>query len=289
MAQRANYWSCSNFAQWVSTTFGARPKMDSGTSEEWAEWRKDVRKNHPAVFWFNEKFLDAAQNFICWPYDKVCDARFYLFNRFISKTHHIKTGLKPGEYHAIDKRLLHGMFTELMDFIEVEKAYQHCVFDDKKRAKYQLPWWRSGGYWLRWEIWRCPQAGLDYLEWECSLKFDDEWLAKSDASYGKVTPQALTAMEQKRLYNWWKNTRPNRPDAHAESGWSDFCERRRATHKDKDKDDDFWTSFFNETTDDEKAESTRLLEASHAIEKHYDDEDEAMMIALIKLRQHLWT
>jgi hypothetical protein len=99
MAQRASYWSCSKFAKWVSTMFGARPKMRSGTSEEWSEWRKDVRKKHPAVYWFNEEFLNAAQNFIWWPYDKVCDARYYLFNRYVSKTHYIKTGLKPGEYH----------------------------------------------------------------------------------------------------------------------------------------------------------------------------------------------
>jgi hypothetical protein len=32
-----------------------------------------------------------------------------------------------------------------------------------------------------------------------------------------------------------------------------------------------------------------LLEAMDAIEKRYDDEDEVMMVALIKIRQSLWT
>lgn len=287
MTQRANYWSCSQFAKRVSAAFGARPKMDSGTAEEWAEWRKDVRKNHPVVFWFTEEFLNTAQNFLWWPYDKVCAARFYLFNRFIGKTHFIKTGLKPGEYHEIDTRLLHGMFAELVDFIEVEKAYHHCVCDDEKRALYQLPWWRGGWRWMRWGIWRCPQAGLDYLEWECGMKFDDEWVDKSDPRYGTATPQALAAMEQKRLYDWWKNVRPNRPAPHDESGWSNFCERKHAAHADED--DDSMTIFFNEKTDEERAESKRLLETVEEIEKRYDDEDEAMMIALIKVRRHLWT
>ena len=287
MAQRTHYWSCSKFAKWVSTTFGARPKPDSGTAEEWAEWHRDVRNNHPAVYWFTEKFLDAAQNVIWWPYDKVCDARYYLFNRYVSKTHYLQTGLKPGEYHSVEKRLLHGMFTELVDFIEVEKAYHHCVCDDEKRAQYQLPWWRGGWYWLRWGVWRCPEAGLDYLDWESSLKFDDEWMDKADPKYGTSTPQALAAMEQKRLYEWWKNIRPNRPDPYDESGWSEFCERRRAARADEE--DDSWSMLFDDKTDEERAESKRLLDMLNDIEKRYDDEDEAMMVVLIKIRQSLWT
>lgn len=287
MAQRANYWSCSKFAKWVSTTFGARPQMDSGTSEEWVAWRKDVRQNHPAVYWFNEEFLDAAQNFIYWPYDKACDARYYLFNRYVSKTHYLKTGLAPGQYHAIDQRLLHGMFTELVDFIEVEKAYHHCVFSDEKRAQYQLPWWRGGWRCLRWGVWRCPQAGLDYLEWESHLKLDNEWMDQADPKYGMLTPQALAAIEQKRLYDWWKNVRPIRPDPYDESGWSKFCDRRRTAHAGDD--DDILSGLFDDKNDEERAESKRLMDIMNAIEKRYDEEDEAMMVALIKIRQHLWT
>lgn len=48
------------------------------------------------------------------------------------------------------------------------------------------------------------------------------------------------------------------------------------------------TSLFNDKTDEERAENSRLLAVIDAIEKRYDDEDEAMMIALIKVRQHLW-
>jgi len=50
-----------------------------------------------------------------------------------------------------------------------------------------------------------------------------------------------------------------------------------------------WSLHFNDKTDEERAESKRLLEAMDIIEKRYDDEDEAMMVALIKIRQSLWT
>ncbi len=45
---------------------------------------------------------------------------------------------------------------------------------------------------------------------------------------------------------------------------------------------------FNEKTDEERAETKRLLEAKDVIEKRDDNEDEVMMVALIKIRQHLW-
>jgi len=128
---------------------------------------------------------------------------------------------------------------------------------------------------------------LDYLEWESKLKFDDEWMGKADPKYGTPTLQALGAMEQKRLYDWWKNIRPNRPDPYDESGWSDFCERRRAAHAGED--DDSWSMLFDDKTNEERAESKRLMDVLHSIEKRNDDEDEAMMVALIKIRQNLWT
>jgi hypothetical protein len=47
--------------------------------------------------------------------------------------------------------------------------------------------------------------------------------------------------------------------------------------------------YFSDKTDEERAESKHLLEAMDIIEKRYDDEDEMMMVALIKIRQSLWT
>lgn len=137
---------------------------------------------------------------------------------------------------------------------------------------------------MRWGIWRCQETGLDYLEWESKLKFDDQWMDKADPKYGTPTPQALAAMELKRLYDWWKNIRPNRQDPYGESGWNEFYERRRIAHAGGDDD-----MLFEDKTDEDHAESKRLLDAIDAIEKRNDDEDEVMMMALIRIRQHLWT
>ena len=49
---------------------------------------------------------------------------------------------------------------------------------------------------------------------------DEEWVSKDDPDWGKPTNQAVAAQEIKKLYLWWTQVRPTRPDAYAESGWT---------------------------------------------------------------------
>lgn len=180
-------------------------------------------------------------------------------------------------------RLLHGMFNELVDFVEIEKAWHHVIWDKEARYKFNTPWWRKGPFLLRWNPWRCPEAGLEHLKWEMTLTSDYEWLPKCERrqqpGYNTPTPQALDAKEVFELYTWWKATRPSRPDPSDASGWSDYCEKR---HKDIE-------SLFEDRSEEERAESRIILDKMSAIEKTYAQEDEAMMIRLIKLRHSLWT
>jgi hypothetical protein len=116
-----------------------------------------------------------------------------------------------------------------------------------------------------------------------TLKSDYEWLPKCERrkqpGYNTPTPQALDAKEVFELYTWWKATRPSRPDPSDTSGWSDYCEKG---HKDIG-------SLFEDQSEEDQAESRIILEEMGAIEKTYAQEDEAMMIRLIKLRHSLWT
>jgi hypothetical protein len=131
--------------------------------------------------------------------------------------------------------------------------------------------------------WRCPEAGLAHLEWESGLRYNDEMGTGQDLpEYGQPLPHALAAVEQRRLYDWWKTIRPTRPDPHNASGWSAICDRRHASGQ------SFWTSM-SDHTDEERAESHAALERCHEIEQRYEDEDEAMLIALVKIRESLRT
>jgi len=97
--------------------------------------------------------------------------------------------------------------------------------------------------------------------------------------YNTLTPQALGAKEVFELYTWWKTARRLRPDPYDVSDWSDYYEKR---HKDIE-------SLFEDKSEEEKAESRAILDKMNSIEKAYDEEDEAMMIRLIKIRHSLWT
>ena len=157
------------------------------------------------------------------------------------------------------------------------------MWSDKDWDDFNVPWWRRQWY-TRWFLtWRCPEAAVAHLEWEMTLKYDDEWIKQDDPNYGKPTHQAEAAKEKWALYYWWKYVRPHRVDAMEYCGWSEYCEDRR-----KAVGEDDW--IFDETEQPkDKERSRKILDAMDRLEKQYDSEDEEMLIRLIKLRKSLWT
>ena len=279
MAFRSTYWSCTKFADWIRSTFGEFTQPDAATSEEWSMWKRVNKTAHPVVFWVASEGLDMVQDALMFIPDMWDKARQYVVNRYLDKMHYVPTGLKPGEWHETDTRLLHGMFELLVDFVEIEKAWMLVVWDKKAWKEYGYPRWYSFRP-IRWaKHRRNPAAGVAYLEWEMSLGNPTPGDENSYSPY-----QAEAAREIYALYDWWKNIRPNRPDPHDASGWSEFCDRRRAV----DGDDDL-LSFLNDKTDEEQEESSRILKDCNEIEEEYEREDEQMMIRMIKVRRSLWT
>ena len=76
MPQRSNYWSNGAFASWMLRTFAkvTSPRPKAATLKEWKEWKKSTQNASPFIYWFVEEFLDNLQNFINYPFDKLCDA-----------------------------------------------------------------------------------------------------------------------------------------------------------------------------------------------------------------------
>lgn len=278
MAQRARYWSCSRFADWLRGT--NKPK--SATSKDWNAWRKLAKQNHKFRYWLAEEGLDAVQNFIWWPIDKLYDIKYYINNRWVTKTHALTAHSKDiprGSWRDVGDRFLPCLFNELVDFVEIELAWNHIAWSKEARIKYRAPRWSWG--WFRWRTWRCPDAGLDNLKWQMSLMHDDEWVDKTDPIHGTPTSQAISAKEIYELYNWWKNVYPNRKDPYDESGWTAYCEMRRQKGYD--------LLDFDVKTEEEEKIGTDALNLSRKIEEKYDAEDTEMLIRLIKIRNNLWT
>ena len=280
MAHHSTYWSCTPFADWVRGT----KKLDMGTSEQWDEWTTTAQMRHNFRYWLAEEGLSYLQDFVTWPVRKIYDLKYYINNRYITRTHALSASpvdIKPGTWMDVGNRFLPCLFNELVNFVEVESAWSHIAWGSKEdRAKYDPPFYASG--WWRWRTWRCPQAGLDHLDWAMSLTYNEDWLSKDDPKFGKPTPQAIRAKELKELYVWWTETYRNRPDPMDASGWTAYCEAQRAANGGK-------LSFSAIKDPVLKKQSDKAHKLLQKIEAAYEKEDEQMMIRLIKIRDALWT
>jgi hypothetical protein len=277
---RNHYWSCSKFADWLRGT----PKGGAKTSDDWEAWRKLAQSTHRVRYWLAEEGLDHAQKFFYGPADLLYSIKYYVNNRFITRTHSLTAhprDIKPGQWSDVGNRFLPCLFNELVDFVEVELAWWHIAWDDEGKAKYKAPFWSKG--WWRVRTWRCRQAGLDNLDWQMKLTLDREY-PDQDIPADKIgvpTSQAIRAREILDLYMWWTEVRPNRVDPYEASGWTEYCAKMRELND--------GSLFGSKTTPELKKLSNRSHKLLQKIEAQYEKEDTDMMIRLIKVRDALWT
>jgi hypothetical protein len=275
---RSNYWSIGKFADWIRGT----PKPNCGTCEEWDAWEATAKVAHPVRWWIVEEGLDYLQTIVCYIPDKLNDVRYYINNRWVSHSHALTAhprDIKPGSWSDVGNRFLPCLFNELVDFVEIEQAWHHCMWSDEAKTEFEVPWWRSG--WLRWRTWRCPEAGMEYLKWASTLT-NEEFLDKDKKHEAVPTYQATSAKEIIELYTWWTVTYRNRPDPYEASGWTAACEAQREANGGK-------LSFSTPKDPALRKTQDKAHKILHKIEKDYAKEDEEMMIRLIKIRESLWT
>lgn len=270
---RTEYWSNSKLADWIRGT----DKLKAGTGDDWASWNKTAKSAYPLRYWIAEEALDKLQDIVYWIPDKLYNIKYYVVNRWIDQSHALVAHpkhIKPGKWMDLDYRMLYCLFDELVDFVEIEKAYSNFRWDSEKLKGKK--WWQVGKW--RTRTWRNPEAGIDYLKWEMTLT-DEEWLDEDKKHEAKPTSQAESAREILELYTWWTEIYPNRPDPHDASGWSAYCEDKRERG----------IGFMETDPLEDKKETRKILDISHEIEKQYHDEEEQMLIRLVKLRGSLWT
>ena len=92
---RANYWSTGKFANWLRGT--EYPEYDS--SEGWERIAKIAKAAHPVRYWIVDTLLDKIQDVVMFPQDTYYKIKYYIDNRFITKTHALTAhprDIKPG-------------------------------------------------------------------------------------------------------------------------------------------------------------------------------------------------
>jgi hypothetical protein len=276
---RNHYWTCSKFADWVRGT----AKLEMGTSEQWDEWTTTAQMKHNFRYWLAEEGLDILQRIVYWPTDKLYGIKYYINNRWVTRTHSLTAhpkDIRPGQWCDVGNRFLPCLFNELVDFVEVELAWWHIVWDEEARKQFKSPWYATG--WFRWRTWRNAECGLANLEWQRQLRWKEEEVGSDFKGLGELTPQAVKAQEILDLYTWWTQTYRNRPDPYEASGWTAACEAQRLANGGKLS----WNTPKDPVLKKQSDKAHKLLQK---IEADYEKEDEQMMIRLIKVRHGLWT
>lgn len=166
------------------------------------------------------------------------------------------------DYHDPDYILFNANFQVLKDFVEIELAAMSEVSsEDDPDGDDVTGFLKSFGKKFRRnrrKKIRCGDLGLKHLEWE---------IAETSGT------QNTSAKEKKDLYLWWTQVRPARVDIYDTALLND----------DRDFDDDSFKAIFNRPFNQNLHQARRKLEA------FYEEEDEEMLIRLVKIRRSLWT
>lgn len=159
-----------------------------------------------------DKTLDLLQDVCLFPMDLLYSFKVY-YKNCKGNAHVLDGGLSKGEWYDLGYRIPVCLFNELVKYIEQEK-------------------------------------GIETHEWEKTLVYsEDMGYDESHELYGTPTPQALSAIEQQEIYDWWR------------------------ANKDR--------NFYEEA----KKSGQNMLD----LEAAYEKEETEMLTRLIKIRAHLWT
>lgn len=178
----------------------------------------------------------------------------YFNTRFVTKSHCLKTGLKRGIDHELDDRILHGLFNELVEYVEVDLAVmlRFCFPEE-----HTIPRWRT--YWALSYLFpvRNPELGLKFIELSTKIHDGTEedlfpWDKRDREVKNKV----------KELYLWWTEERPRESKA-----LNDMHKR-------------VWEDYDKRPSDEEREEFDNLY-------NKLDRKDTEMLIALIEIRHDL--
>ena len=248
--------------------------------EEWDTWRYNTKAKYPFRYFMSETLPDSVEDVVEFFVRPLRDARYWIRYRTVDKYHLVNTKLEPG-YYDTSTIMLHAIMELLRDHVEIGLAWRNWTFDVDSVINHKMPWYSRG--WFKVKEWRCPEAGLDYLNWEIKLTYDNTYgVNPGHKLYGKPTDQAKAAGEILEIYNWWTKVYPNRLEPMDASGWSAYCDRLRT------EDRSIFHSSQNPESKTDREESDKALKKLRAIEKQYAKEEEQMLIKLMKIRPGLW-
>lgn len=218
----------------------------AATADEWLAFDRKFKKEAPLRYFFDKTFPRKVWIPFTAKLEKIGRWFRYRFQKE-HKYHLIDTGLEPG-YYVYSHRMLHGCFSLLVDYVEVDRAsHYRCWMENKDNLQTN------------------KEQGLAYLNWEMTL--------------GKDNPdQAAAAKVIKDLYIWWTETRPARkfrdPDYNTYREEEDYILYSM-------------TNEFRKKYPEEDKKRSQYFSELHKFEADCELEDDEKFLELIKIRHHL--
>lgn len=234
------------------------------SSKGWRLFDKEFREKAPIRWYFHKKF---KSDFVYPVTRKISSVYWWIKYRTTNRYHVICTGLPPG-YNDIHNVMLHTNFHIFMNFIEIEQAQSCYVFDFEK---VQTFWEKYLPYYWKFNTFPAEKYAMKHLNWAAGL--DDANIQIHNQSI----LQAEVARESILLYKWWKYDRPARRTAH---------------HVMVDNQGLGTMSMFDSDFDRTAPDYIQYqleLKVADLNDELWEQEDEAMLIRLIKIRKSLWT
>lgn len=180
--------------------------QQAGNHEKWNAWHKKAKELYPKMFLlaFVAELIDDVWSDIyryCWK-----DPTRYLRQRFINRSHLIKTGLEKGRWHEPCERIISGVMEEAKRFME------GC--DD----------------------WACQKTALAHIR---AGKKPEEYTCESEQEQEFMRDRILALTPLVEAYIWWTEVYPQYDKREKElyDQWT-LVKSMDDFFKDRDKKDD---------------------------------------------------
>lgn len=161
-------------------------KYPSSTGwDEWDDVCADAEEKHPIRYWLVGDCWDFITNTCSWPAERFREVKWYLRNRFVSKSHVLQSNHPKGQWQEYSERLLYCNMDSFVIWCETEFVQHYEAWGTKTSGNIEE---------------RVLQTVASQLE-----NLDSELWAN-------------IYREIREIYTWWKNYQE-----YEDTTWSEHC------------------------------------------------------------------
>jgi hypothetical protein len=130
------YWSLSNFANFVRDTFDIPRHPVAANIEQWNQWHIDEKSTTKRrIVTTALDGLDSLQSLVYFIPEKISSAIYYLSN-WKNSRHVMVTRKKRGEWCEVDAKIEDGLMFELINFVE-DQCYHMMAICHKDDVRFK--------------------------------------------------------------------------------------------------------------------------------------------------------